>query len=350
MKPVASFLASASMLSALFAASPLLAAEKLSIVTFGGAYESAVKEAYLKPYTQATGVTFGLEAYDGGLAKLSAMVQANNTTWDVVDLESNDAIAACDEGLLMKFDQSLLGDASDFIEGSISECAVASMAWSTIFAYDSSKLASAPSSVADFFDTEKFPGKRGLRKSPKATLEWALLADGVSKDEVYDVLGTPEGVERAFNKLNAIKKDIIWWESGAQAPQLLADGAVVMVQAYNGRIQTAVDSEQKPFKIVWDGQVYDFEWWGVPKGSKNAKRAAEFIAFASKPEVISQLSRYIAYAPPRTKAFEHIAPEILNTLPTAPNNFRNAVHNDAIFWADNFDVINKRFQAWLSQP
>jgi putative spermidine/putrescine transport system substrate-binding protein len=350
MKPITNLLVSASLLASVFAVSPLHAATKLSIVTFGGAYESAVKQAYLEPYTQATGTTFGLEAYDGGLAKLSAMVQANNTTWDVVDLESNDAIAACDEGLLMKFDKSLLGDSSDFIAGSISDCAVASMVWSTVFAYDSSKLASGPSQVGDFFDTAKFPGKRGLRKSPKGTLEWALLADGVSKDQVYAVLATPAGLDRAFNKLSSIKHDIIWWESGAQAPQLLADGAVVMVQAYNGRIQSAVDSDHKPFTIVWDGQIYDFEWWGVPKGSKNAKAAADFIAFASKPEVISQLSRYIAYAPPRTEALQHVEAKTLSSLPTAPANFGNALQIDVNFWTDNIDVINKRFQVWLSQP
>src|SRR5690606_19212494 len=116
---------------------------------------------------------------------------------------------------------------------------------STICAYDTARLATAPTQINDFFDTQKIPGKRGLRKSPKGTLEWALLADGVPKEEVYKVLGTPAGLDRAFKKLDSIKKDIIWWESGAQAPQLLADGAVVMTQAYNGRIQDAVRKDSK---------------------------------------------------------------------------------------------------------
>ena len=348
-KPIFNLLAGTCAVASLLATGNAQADSKLSIVTFGGAYETAVQKAYLAPFTEATGIDFNLEAYDGGLAKLAAMVQANNTTWDIIDLESNDAIAGCDEGLLMKLDKASLGDTSDFIPGSISDCAVASMVWSTVYAYDTSKLASAPSQINDFFDTQAFPGKRGVRKSPKGTLEWALLADGVSKDEVYQVLGTPAGLDRAFNKLDSIKKDIIWWESGAQAPQLLADGAVVMTQAYNGRILDAMQKDAKPFAIVWDGQVYDFEWWGVPKGSKNAKAAADFIAFASKPEVISQLSRYIAYAPPRTEALPLIEADILKNLPTATDNFSNAVQVDANFWTDNFDAINKRFQVWLTQ-
>lgn len=350
-KPIVSLITAAAALASLIAASTLQAApEKLNVVTFGGAFEKAAQAAYFDPFTQATGVGFNLEAYDGGLAKLAAMVQANNTTWDVIDLESNDAIAACDEGLLVKLRDDLLGDTGDFIPGSISDCAVASMVWSTVFAYDTTKLKTAPTQINDFFDTEKFPGKRGLRKNPKGTLEWALLADGVPKADVYKVLQTPAGQDRAFKKLDTIKHDILWWESGAQAPQLLADGAVVMTQGYNGRIQDAVEKDKKPFAIVWDGQVYDFEWWGVPKGAKNAEAATQFIAFASKPEVISQLSRYIAYAPPRTQALPLIESKTLAHLPTAPANFGNAVQMDANFWTDNFDTINKRFQVWLSQP
>lgn len=324
-------------------------AETISVVTFGGAYEAAAKQAYFDPFTKETGTGFSLEAYDGGLAKLSAMVEAKNTTWDLIDLESNDAIAGCDEGLLQKLDLATLGDTSDFIPGSITPCAVATMVWSTVFAYDKTKLATAPTSMADFFDLKAFPGKRGLRKSPKATLEWALIADGVAAADVYKVLGTPAGVDRAFKKLDTIKKDIVWWEAGSQAPQLLADGAVVMVQAYNGRISNAVKEQGKPFVTVWDGQVYDFEWWGVPTGAKNGDAAKKFIAFQAKPEVLSQLSKYIAYAPPRKKAVELIDAETLKGMPTAPANFGNAVQIDVPFWTDNFDALNKRFTAWLAQ-
>src|SRR5258706_2807549 len=119
------------------------AAETLSVVTFGGAYAAAAKNAYFEPFTAQTGIGFSSESYDGGLAKLSAMEQAKNTTWDLIDLETNDAITACDEGLLKKFDRKTLGKTSDFIPGSISDCAVASMVWSTVYAYDTSKLKSA---------------------------------------------------------------------------------------------------------------------------------------------------------------------------------------------------------------
>src|SRR5580698_8972559 len=245
------------------------AADTISVVTFGGAYEAAAKKAYFEPFTAATGIGFSTESYDGGLAKLSAMEQAKAPTWDLIDLESNDAITGCDEGLLRKIDRKSLGDTSAFIPGSIMDCAVAAMVWSTVYAYDTTKLKTPPTTINDFFDLKKFPGKRGLRKSPKVTLEWALLAEGVKPADVYKVLGTPAGVDRAFKKLDTIKPSIVWWEAGAQPPQLLSDGAVVMTQVYNGRIDDAVHKDHKPFVSVWDGQVYDFEWWGIPMGAKN---------------------------------------------------------------------------------
>ena len=123
--------------------------------------------------------------------------------------------------------------------------------WSTVYAYDKTKFPdNPPKTMADFFDTKTFPGKRGLRKIPKANLEMALMADGVAPADVYEMLKTDEGVDRAFKKLASIKDDIIWWEAGAQPPQLLADGEVAMTTAYNGRIFNAIAAEGKPFEIV----------------------------------------------------------------------------------------------------
>ena len=98
-------------------------------------------------------------------------------------------------------------------------------------------------SINDVCDLKKFPGKRSLQKKPINNLEWALIADGVPAGEVYDVLSTEEGVQRAFKKLDTIKDSVIWWEEGAQPPQLLADKEVAFASAYNGRIFNAAVNE-----------------------------------------------------------------------------------------------------------
>ena len=330
-------------------AAPAVAADSLTVVTFGGAFENAVNKAFFEPFTAKTGTAIVREQYDGGLAKLRGMVEANNTTWDLIDLETNDAIAGCDEGLLQKLDPKLLGDTSDFIPGAVLPCAVASMVWSTIYAYDTTRLKTAPTTIGDFFDLAKFPGKRGMRKNPKVALEWALLADGVPAADVYKVLGTPEGLDRAFKKLSTIKSQVVFWDAGAQAAQLLADGAVSMTMAYNGRVRVAQLEDKRPFAIVWDGQVYDYEWWGIPKGAKNVDASKKFVEYASSADTIWKLSNFIAYAPPRKSAVPQVDKAVLPYLPLAPDNFKNGLQIDAQFWADNFDSINNRFTTWLSQ-
>ena len=148
-----------------------------------------------------------------------------------------------------------------------------------------------PTTAADFYDLAKFPGKRGLRKGAKGNLEFALMADGVAPADVYAMLGTPEGVDRAFAKMDSIKSDVVWWEAGAQPPQLLADGEVAMTTAYNGRLFAAAIGEGKPFQIVWDGQVYENEMYVVPKGAPNKDEAMDFIAYATSTEGLRAQAR-----------------------------------------------------------
>jgi ABC-type Fe3+ transport system substrate-binding protein len=190
--------------------------------------------------------------------------------------------------------------ADDFLAGAVTECAVSTDIWANVYGYDTTKFTGeAPKTAADFFDLEKFPGKRGLRKGAKAVLEFALIGDGVPVGEVYATLSTPEGVERALAKLDSIKAEVVWWEAGSQAPQLLADGEVVMTTAYNGRLFAAAMNEGKPFQIVWDGQVYENEMFVVPKGAPNMADAMEFIAFATSTEGLRASAQQISYGPAR---------------------------------------------------
>ncbi len=337
-------------------------AGSITVVSWGGAYTKSQVEAYHKPWSEATGNTVVSEDYSGGLAEVKSQVEAGNVTWDLVDVELSDAVRGCDEGLLETIDSSMLPAApdgtaavDDFLPGTLHECAVANIVWSTIYAYDSSKIENGPTTMADFFDLEKFPGKRGMRKGPKPNLEMALAADGVAAADIYDVLSTPEGVDRAFAKLDTIKDSTVWWEAGAQPPQLLADGEVAMTTAYNGRIFNAVAAEDKPFTIVWDAQVLDLDLWVIPKGAPNKDLAMEFVAFSTATEQLAAQASYIAYGPARASSAPlvgayHTKPDLMMgpQMPTAPENFATALLNDFEFWADNQDELNERFNAWLA--
>ncbi|MFW5832803.1 MAG: ABC transporter substrate-binding protein [Pseudomonadota bacterium] len=328
-------------------------ADPITVVSWGGQYTLSQVEAYHKPFMEQTGIRIISEDYTGDVSTIVAQVRAGNVTWDIVDVELSDAIRLCDEGLLHEIDWSVLPPApdgtpaeDDFIAGALQDCAVATIVWSNVFAYDTTKFETGPTHIADFFDTEAFPGKRGLRKWPKGIMEMALMADGVPADEVYDVLATDEGLDRAFAQLERIKDDIVWWEAGSQAPQLLADGEVVMTHAYNGRIYGA-QLEGAPFEVVWSGQVMDLDLWVIPEGTQNLESAMEFLTFSTDTQRLADQAQWISYGPARQSSFPLVAEEMQPHMPTNPANMELYVVSDAEFWADRQEEINQRFNAWL---
>jgi putative spermidine/putrescine transport system substrate-binding protein len=326
-----------------------LAADELTIVSWGGAYQQSQRKAFFEPFMQE-GNKVTEEEYNGEIAKIRAMVEANAVTWDVVDVDTQTALAACAEGILETIDWSKLGlDRSQFIGGDLQDCAVPNIVYATVIAYDTTVLKDPPKTIADVFDLQKFPGKRALQKNPFVNLEWALIADGVPQADVYKVLLTPEGVDRAFKKLDTIKKDVVWWEAGAQPPQLLADGQVVMTSAWNGRIYNAVVTDKKPFAILWDQQGFDWDWWAIPKGTPKLDGAYRFITFASDPQRMAEQTKYISYGPANKAAIPNVDPSILPHLPTANENMGTALIVDPQFWADNGEQLRERFNAWLAQ-
>jgi len=340
---------------------PVLAQE-VNVVGWGGAYTTSQVEAYHKPFTAKTGIKVVSIDADNPATPIKAQVEAKNVTVDVASLEFADAVRFCDEGLLENIDPAILSAApdgtaavEDFLPGTVTDCFVATDVFSTILAYDSSKFAdgAAPTAMADFFDLAKFPGKRGARKNAKVLLEMALMADGVPAADVYTTLATPEGVAKAFAKLDTIKSEIVWWDAGAQPPQLLADGEVTMTIAYNGRIFNAAVAEGKPFKIVWDAQVYDVEGWVIPKGAPNLQAALDFVAFSTGTEPLAKAAEWISYGPPRKSSaplvgmYQDGKTAMGPNLPTSPENLTNALFSDLEFWADRDTELNEQFNAWL---
>ena len=324
-------------------------AQELSIMASGGAWQDAQRKAWFEPFTKETGVKIIEQEYLGDLGKVKAMVDTGNVPIDLVTVETATVLQGCDAGILEPLDYAKIADQSKFIEGSALKCGVGLDAYGDILAYDPNVLKEAPTSVLDIFNTEKFPGKRAMRKFPAQNLEWALMADGVPADQVYEVLSTPEGVDRAFKKLDTIKDDIVWWDAGAQPAQLLASKEVVMTTAWNGRIQNAIDTDSKPFKIVWDGQILEYDMISIPKGAKNPELAYKYLAYISKPENNAKLASFITYGPVRADATEFVADDALAKLPNAPDHMKSYLVANAEFWGDYGEDLVKRFNAWLAQ-
>ncbi|MFZ1660419.1 MAG: ABC transporter substrate-binding protein [Paracoccaceae bacterium] len=347
--------------TALTGIASVASAADVTVMSWGGAYTTSQVEAYQKPFTAQTGINVISVDADNPAPAVKAQVEAGNVTTDVADVEYADAIRLCDEGLLEPIDPASLpaapdgtAAADDFLPGALTDCAVATIVFSTVYAYDTTKFPEGPTTIADFFDLEKFPGKRAMRKGAKANLEMALMADGVPAADVYTTLATPEGVDRAFKMLDKIKKDTVWWEAGAQPPQLLADGEVAMTTAYNGRIFAAAVAEGKPFQTVWDGQVYEYDLFVVPKGAPNKDAAMEFVKFSTDTQRLADQAKWIAYGPARKSSSALVGKyndgktDMAPYMPTNPDNMKNALASSYEFWVDHDGELNEKFNAWLA--
>jgi putative spermidine/putrescine transport system substrate-binding protein len=324
-------------------------ARDLTVVSWGGNYQDAQRKIYFEPFAKKLGKPVLEESWDGGIGVIAAKVKAGVPNWDVVQVEAEELALGCADGFYEKLDWSKVGGKDKFLPAAVNDCGVGAIVWSTALSYDANRLKEAPTSWADFWDVKKFPGKRGLRRGPKYALEFSLMADGVPPADVYKVLGTPEGVDRAFKKLDELKPHVVWWESGAQPLQLLASGEVVMTTAYNGRISGINKTEGKNFKVVWPGSLYAIDSWVILKDSPNKDAALDFIAFASLPENQVKLPEYIAYGLPNKAAAGAVPAELQKDLPTAPNNISGSAPLDTDFWVDNIEDLNKRFNAWLAK-
>ncbi|MFL6628950.1 MAG: polyamine ABC transporter substrate-binding protein [Burkholderiaceae bacterium] len=325
---------------------PALAQKQITVVNFGGANANAQKKAFYEPY-EKTGTKVVAVEYNGEQAKIKVMVDSRNVTWDAVEVESPDVARGCDEGLFEKLDWTKIGNKADFLPAAVTDCGIGVFVWSTVMAWDGDKLKAGPKTWADFWDTKKFPGKRGLRKGARYNLEFALMADGVKPADVYKVLATKEGADRAFRKLGELKGNIQWWEAGAQPPQFLVAGDVVMTTVFNGRIDAA-NREGKHLQIGWIGGIYDLDYWAIPKGDPNKDAALKFIAFASTADAQAEYARNIAYGPTNKHALAKLDAKTLANLPTSPANAKDALQMNLKFWADQGEDLEKRFASWAT--
>jgi len=332
----------------LVAAAPA-SARDLTIVSWGGAYQDAQRDAYFKPFMAIHGVKMLEESWDGGVGVLRAKVQGGNNNWDVVQVESEELLVGCEEGLYEKIDWSKVGGKDKFMPTAVHDCGVGAIVYNFVLAYDGDKIKDAPKNWADFWNAQTWPGKRALRKGPKTNLEIALMADGVPAGDVYKVLATEAGIERAFKKLDQLKANIVWWEKGAQPPQLLASGEVVMTSAYNGRVSAANKTDKKNFKMVWTNSLFTIDSWVIMKGSPNKAQAEQYLAFVSLPENQKNLPPKIPYGVTAKAATAMIDKAVLDELPTAPQNIESAIQISDTYWLENIDKLNQRFNAWVAR-
>jgi putative spermidine/putrescine transport system substrate-binding protein len=316
-------------------------AEEMVFTSWGGTTQDAQTKNWAVPFSAATGINV-LQDGPTDYGKIKAMVEAGAVNWDVVDVEADYALQAGKQGLLEPLDFTVI-DKTKLDPRFVSEFAVGSFYYSFVLGWNPANFPDGqPATLADLFDTTKFPGSRTFYKwSAPGVIEAALLADGVAADQLY-----PLDLDRAFAKLDTIKSDIIWWTGGAQSQQLLASGEAPIGFFWNGRL-AALQADGTPVGISWDQNITAADSLVVPKGAPNKAAAMKFIAMATSAEGQAAFAAETGYAPINLGSADIMDPTVRATLPDAQTAVQ--VNADLAYWAEYRDEIGTRWYEWQAK-
>ena len=331
---------------------------EITFTSWVGPYMRSQMLGFVRPYENEKGVRVNVASYNGGINEIRDQVESANVIWDVVDLTQADSLRACNEGLLERIDHVTLPNGTDgssarddFVEGALNPCGVGVIVWGTAFAYSHDAYGDAgPTSIADFFDTKKFPGARGIRNDPTVIMEWALMADGVDRDEVYRTLETAEGVNRALKKMDAIRPGLKLWSTGREPIRLINNGDATMSMVWATTGATASREASSNFSMVWDGRVIELDLFGIPKGSRYKSEALEFIRYASSSESLANMVSFLPNGPTRKSSLPLLSSDVLEQIPNGPAyEDKVSILSDAGWWSKNHAPLEEAFQAWIAK-
>ena len=325
-------------------------AQEVTAASWGGSYQDAQSKALFQPVAKAMGITINEETYKG-IGQVRTRVAAGAVTWDIIDTGSGGGARACEEGILEPLDYDVI-DISDFVADTTLPCCVGTIVFATVAAWNTETFGkNGPQNWADFWDVEKFPGTRSIRGKMAGMLEPALMADGVPPGQVYSVLDSKEGIERALNKIRELKPHVaVWWSSGAQHAQLMKDGEVDMSTGWNGRFDVAIADGAKT-DYTYNQGLQDYDCFGIPKGAPNKDLAMQVIAEMSKAEYQANIPQYITYGPTNSKAYDtgKIDEALARKLPSHPDNAGNLLPINQEWYAKWEKTASEMYQDMMTE-
>jgi len=313
--------------------------DEVVVASYGGAFQDAETKAFFEPFAKSTG-TKVIGTTGTSYAKVKAMVESRNITWDVVSAESSSFASEVRDGLLEPIDYSVVK--ADGIPTELrTKYGVGYVKFAQNLAWSKDKF---PNGLtpAQFFDP-RVKGRRVMGSDPMSSLEFALLADGVKPADLY-----PLDVDRAFKVISRVKDQIVGYKSPSDTEALIQQGEVDMAYVGNGRISDAIKAGAN-WAYGWDASVLVVEYWAVMKGAPHPSEAMKFIGFAVQPEPQAELTRQISYGPTNVDALNLLAPGVAKNLPSNPDNARRGATFNAQWWSDNYESVKARWSTYIMQ-
>ncbi|MEM7207320.1 MAG: extracellular solute-binding protein [Pseudomonadota bacterium] len=332
-----------------------VSAQTLTVVSWGGAHTVALTNAFYEPFEREFDVDVSSLHYSGGLGQLRAQVESEAVVWDVLDLTAEDVLMGCENGWLepLPLEQLLPGaeDISaedDFYDHALTNCGVAYASWSMLNAvWPGAFENKSPRSISDVFDVETFPGKRGFYRSPRGLLEWALLAEGVNPRDVYSRLATDAGIEQSLMRLSALRPSIVWWDDVDEHARERVSKDIPIGAVFSSTMMQKNDNSHNNTSFIWDGQLMNYSYLSIARGSLQFANAWRFIRFVTRYEQMPLITNWTGYSPTRRSSLRRIGARFLPTLSTSDENRALALHVDADWWRNHGDAAEQRFVDWL---
>ena len=313
-------------------------AEDLHVMHAGGQWGDAIVKCIDEPIMKGKhGINVVIET-PGGYAKLAAQVKSGTITNVAADAGTTELYRMISEGLVEEIDWAAVNPKPMFEEAK-NKYGFGASYYSTVMAHRED--AKAPANWAEFFDTAAFPGKRGLPKYPDYVLPFAAIAGGQSAASV-----AKDGVDldKAFAVLEKIKGDAIWWEAGAQPPQLLADNEVQYAISWSGRVVG------KPgIKVNWQDGMLDVSWFVITKGAsaEQKKALATWFYEQTVPENQACIAQYISYPGPSPELEALLPKDKLSEFPTYSENKKLQWVPNGEWALKNAAEIEKRWNEFM---
>ena len=331
-------LAAASAAAATLPVRPAHAAEEIVFATWGGSWEDAMRRAWFEPFTEKTGISVRT-ATGNTYGRIQAMVQSGRTEWDVVEVEPDFLPMAKENDLLSPIDYSIVDASGVRDENLVHDLMIPQVLFGYSMTYNTG-LPEVPTTWQDIWDVENFPGTRTFQSDVGAgILEAALLADGVQPDELY-----PLDLDRAFAKLDEIRRHINLYETVTQGEQYMSDGQAALGLIPDGRALN-VQSSGAPVEVAFDLSLLTWSSMVVPKGAPNRDAAMRFLAYTLTPEAQAAIAHEYTYGPVVPAAFDMISDERAKTLSGGPH-MENAVVKNEQWWGENYERASERLQTW----
>jgi putative spermidine/putrescine transport system substrate-binding protein len=332
-----------------FRGGPGSAGQELVVLGFGAEFPDAQRSAYFRPFTSEIGVHVRETTYDGEYDHLEARLNGEGAP-DVVQVDAVALLRGVREELFLPIDYGVV-QKRDLLPQAAHEFGVGTDVYSVALGWNPSKLpegSPAPRSWSDFWDVKKYPGGRSLPKSPRCTLEIALMADGVAPEDVYK--SGKLDVDRALRKLDQLRPHVkLWWADARDPVRLLAGGGVVMAAARGEKLSDAAHQKDPAVKLTWRQALTGVDHWAVPRAARNPEQAMRFIAYATLSHLQSTFATLLPLGPANLRALGHIEAGWARRLNTHPENLPQQVFLDPRWWAEHEGEVNRKFDRWLGE-